>query len=1165
MTSNPLISLSRIVVCSLGLVGLLTFSPATSGNGPDGPAETQTATATVNLRDFGAVGDGVANDGPALQAALNSLASSGGGTVYVPAGRYALITPVNTDFSGLAGSIVMHGEPSTSPIDLPGNGSGLNLQSEFIIKVGPANDALAIRRINGFTIKDISFIGDQTVTTDARRVVLFDEVGTATIDHSEFYGLASLVSGGAIVLSYRGSLKIDKVAFLGCSTNSAHNASMVETQEWKAISVSNTKFIDYGNRAGFFSKTPLAPPYSWIGIGNAAALQPNSLQRHALIETVKLDEGAFIGISSIPARYAPVSVPFGIYISDLFMNVTNLGASGNYFAGVKRVFIEKSHYGWSHNATGAISLNNINESILDLVTCVLSADRIHADAATQRLVVMNSLYGTLNSQAPYTRVITTTDPMDDPVQYVRQQFMDVLGQQPSLPSLYYWADRLLKCEDSTPCLTAKRAELATYLSATPASEFMLTGRMTSTDGSPIAGVSVELTGSTTAVTQTDSNGNYSFGPLLTSGEYTLTPSKNLFTFFSQSVINPTSNRVVNFTGFPSPHTISGSITNQFGEPVGGAQVALSGTQTRTITTSPTGQYSFVQLIDGGNFTVTVSRPNYTFATPTKSVTNLSADHTFDFLGTLGSHSVGGKVRSLSGVPITGASVSVAGTESHTTTTDANGYYSFAALRAEGNYTVSVSAPPNVFLPETRQVNNLVANQTANFDGVATHTISGKVSRETGGGLPGVTVTLSGSLLRVTTTNDQGDYSFTVGMGGNYVVTPSKLHYGLSPTIATFSNVTANQTANFTATAVDTVVFSSVNYSVAEGDDVIDITVTRAGDVSGEARVKYSLTDGTALQTQDYTLAAGVLNFEPLETTKTFQVLITNDAYIELPQETVNLLLTDPTGFVLGNMSSAVLTIVDTPNPPPSTNPIEDARTFVDQQYDDFLGRSPDQAGLDYWTNQISQCGTDQSCIQARRIGVSAAFFVESEFQQSGGFVYRVIKSMTGQRPDYFAFMEDRGYMLSFSNVDTGKQTFVDEYVTRPEFITEFPLLLPKAEFIDRLIAKVRGNTGVDLTSQRDFLLSEYNLNDSRGQILRLIADDQTLRNAEFNRAFVLMQYFGYLRRNPDQNGYDFWLNAMNQNSGNHRAMVCAFLTSAEFQQRFSAFVPWTNQSCVGVQ
>jgi hypothetical protein len=968
-----------------------------------------------------------------------------------------------------------------------------------------------------------------------------------------------------MVLAQRSSLKIDKTAFLGCSTNSGHNASMVENLEWKSISISNTKFIDYGNRPGFFSKTPLAPPYSWIGIGNAAALQPNSLQRHALIETVKLDEGAFIGISSIPARYTPASAPFGIYISDLFMNVTNLGASGNYFAGVKRVFIEKSHYGWSHHSTGAISLSNVNESILDLLTCVLAADKILADAGTQRLVVMNSIYGTLNSAAPYTRVITTADPSDDPVQYVRQQYQDRLGQQPSLPALFHWADRLLRCEDSATCLTAKRAELAAYLGATPASQFMLSGTITSSNGAPIAGATVTLSGSTAAMTQTDNGGNYSFGPLLTSGEYTVTPSKSLFAFFEQNVTHPTSNRVVNFTGFPSPHTISGRITNQYGDGVSGAQVALSGSQTRTVTTSATGHYSLSNLIDGGNFTVTVSRANYTFATPSQSVTNLSANQKLDFLGTLGSYSIGGTIRNSAGSPVSGATITVSGTESHTTTTDASGNYLFPTLRAEGNYTLNVSAPPNVFLPETVQFNNLIANQTQNFDGVPTQTISGRINLDAGGTLPGTTVTLSGSLSRVAATNDQGDYSFTVGVGGNYVVTPSKAHYSFSPTSSTFNNVTANQTANFTATALDTVVFTDVNYSVSETAGFIEITVSRSGETSGDASVRYSLSDGTASQTQDYTFSAGVLNFAPFETAKTFQVLITNDAYIEPPLETVNLSLTDPSGFVLGNQSSAVLTIVDTANPPPSTNPIEDAGTFVDQHYDDFLGRAPDQAGLDYWTTQIEQCGTDQACIQARRIGVSAAFFVESEFQQSGGFVYRVIKSITGQRPAYFTFMQDRGYLLSFGDVATGKQAFADEYVARSEFTDVFPLLLSKPEFIDRLIAKVRDNTGVDLTSRRDFLLSEYNENDSRGQIMRLIADNQMVQNAEFNRAFVLMQYFGYLRRNPDQTGYDFWLNVMNQDPGNHRAMVCAFLTSAEFQQRFSPAVPRTNQDCGGVQ
>jgi len=65
-------------------------------------------------------------------------------------------------------------------------------------------------------------------------------------------------------------------------------------------------------------------------------------------------------------------------------------------------------------------------------------------------------------------------------------------------------------------------------------------------------------------------------------------------------------------------------------------------------------------------------------------------------------------------------------------------------------------------------------------------------------------------------------------------------------------------------------------------------------------------------------------------------------------------------------------------------------------------------------------------------------------------------------------------------------------------------------------------------------------------------------NAEFNRAFVLMQFFGYLRRNPndapdaDYSGYDFWLTKLNQFNGNFQGaeMVKAFITSAEYRQRF---------------
>ncbi len=73
-----------------------------------------------------------------------------------------------------------------------------------------------------------------------------------------------------------------------------------------------------------------------------------------------------------------------------------------------------------------------------------------------------------------------------------------------------------------------------------------------------------------------------------------------------------------------------------------------------------------------------------------------------------------------------------------------------------------------------------------------------------------------------------------------------------------------------------------------------------------------------------------------------------------------------------------------------------------------------------------------------------------------------------------------------------------------------------------------------------------------------MAENSTLAQQEFNRAFVLMQYFGYLHRNPndapdrDYTGFDFWLTKLNQFNGNFAAaeMVRAFITSAEYRQRF---------------
>ena len=92
------------------------------------------------------------------------------------------------------------------------------------------------------------------------------------------------------------------------------------------------------------------------------------------------------------------------------------------------------------------------------------------------------------------------------------------------------------------------------------------------------------------------------------------------------------------------------------------------------------------------------------------------------------------------------------------------------------------------------------------------------------------------------------------------------------------------------------------------------------------------------------------------------------------------------------MNTATLTIVDNDTVQVTLNPVDTARFFVNQHYADFLNRAPDQAGLDFWTNQITSCGSNLSCLELRRINVSAAFFLSIEFQETGYLVYRTYKS-----------------------------------------------------------------------------------------------------------------------------------------------------------------------------
>jgi hypothetical protein len=371
-------------------------------------------------------------------------------------------------------------------------------------------------------------------------------------------------------------------------------------------------------------------------------------------------------------------------------------------------------------------------------------------------------------------------------------------------------------------------------------------------------------------------------------------------------------------------------------------------------------------------------------------------------------------------------------------------------------------------------------------------------------------------------------------------------------------------------------FSKANYSVQEDLGALTVTITRSGDTNGSSSVDYTTFDGTATQRADFEYAAGTINFAPGDTSKTLQVLINEDMYLE-GNETFTLTLSNPGGGVLGSQSSTVIAINDD-SPETLTNPIDDNQNFVYMQYHDFLNREPDAAGLAFWTSDLAACGNDQSCLSARRSDVSAAFFLSIEFQETGYLVYRMYKASYGNLPGmpvpvrFAEFTPDReeisrGVVVNQAGweqlLENNKQAFAAEFVQRAQFTSTFPASLTPAQFVDAMFAN---GTVVPSASERQLTIDEFGGAPTAGDVaararaLRRVAENLPLAQQEFNSAFVLMQYFGYLRRDPnttpeptlDYQGYNFWLSKLNQFNGNYSSaeMVKAFLTSTEYRQRF---------------
>jgi hypothetical protein len=331
---------------------------------------------------------------------------------------------------------------------------------------------------------------------------------------------------------------------------------------------------------------------------------------------------------------------------------------------------------------------------------------------------------------------------------------------------------------------------------------------------------------------------------------------------------------------------------------------------------------------------------------------------------------------------------------------------------------------------------------------------------------------------------------------------------------------------------------------------------------------------------------GTLSFAAGDINKTITILIGQDSFVE-GNESIIVTLTNPQGgAALGSPATMGITILDDV-PETTTNVIDDANIFVRMHYHDFLNREADQSGLNFWTGQMTNCGN--SDLTVCRVNVSGAFFLSIEFQQTGYLVERVYKTAYGdamgtstiggshqifvpvvRANEFLAGTQrvGRGVVVGQTGWETvlenNKQAYALEFVQTSRFVSAYPTTMTSAAFVSALnqnagnvLSPTEFNNALNAFGPPPAGGSSNNVT-ARAQVLRQIAEDTDLYNAEFNRAFVLTEYIGYLRRNPndapdsDYTGYDFWLGKLNQFNGDYVAaeMVKAFISSAEYRQRF---------------
>ena len=355
-------------------------------------------------------------------------------------------------------------------------------------------------------------------------------------------------------------------------------------------------------------------------------------------------------------------------------------------------------------------------------------------------------------------------------------------------------------------------------------------------------------------------------------------------------------------------------------------------------------------------------------------------------------------------------------------------------------------------------------------------------------------------------------------------------------------------------------FGAERLFASESAGSFEVTVVRSGDTSAAANVEFGTLDGSASGRSDYTSAFGTLRFAAGETSKSFRVFITDDSNFEGDETFYVTLHANVPGVALAAPAVTELHIQDNDTSTPASNPIDNPPFFIRQQYLDFLGRDPDSQGFANWMATLTGCPNggfgEFDNPDCDRVHVSASFVQSHEFQTRGYWILRfgyvgLNRSIGAIRSSvtYAEFIRALGQIggsNSPEQEEAAKVAYTNAFVQRSNFLALFPPAMTAAQYVNAL----ESNAQVTLSNKQALVDALNGGTMSRADVLRNVVESQAVFDKYISRAFVTMEYFGYLRRDPDLVGYQNWVNSLTADPANYRHMIFGFIYSTEYRQRF---------------